>query len=485
MSSSFNILFTVAEASPLVKVGGLADVAGSLPQALRQLGHDVRIIMPRYGSTNLAGYETIPRGTFSMPFMGGQEVIGIKEIQLEGGTPAYLVENEKYFGRPAVYGEADDLERFLLFSLAVMEAPRRLNWPPDILHCHEWHTGMAPALLRYARRDGHFYSSCASVYTIHNIGYQGWFDDWFATRAGLHDYLPPAGDPLRGRAYNMMAMGILHGDIISTVSETYAGEILTPEYGMGLETVLESRKDSLSGIRNGIDYQQFNPALDRFIAANYDSRTLERRGRNKLALQEKAGLPVNAGTPLLGMVSRLAYQKGIDILAGALETLLGEADIQFVIQGTGESQYEDLLRNLQNRYPDKVRIFPVFDFSLAQQVFAGCDIYLSPSRYEPCGLSHLIAMHYGAIPVVRRTGGLAETVPACPDDLSSGHGFVFESYDPNDLLAALRRALAASRRQEAWLRLMIRVMLADFSWQAALPRYESLYRMARRKVVGQ
>lgn len=484
MSSSFNILFAAAEASPLIKIGGLADVAGSLPQALRQIGHDVRIIMPWYGSTDLAGYEPISRGSFNLPFLGGQEVIGLNEIRLKDGTPLYLVEHEKYFGRQAVYGEPDDLERFLLFSLAVIEAPKIMGWPPHIFHCHEWQTGMVPARLRTIRRDDPFYASCASVFTIHNLGYQGWFDDWFVTRAGIRDYLPPAGDPMRGRSYNMAALGIRHGDMISTVSETYAREILTAEYGMGLEMLLESRKDSLFGIRNGIDYQQFNPAWDRLVAANYDINTLERKASNKLALQEKTGLPVNAGTPLLGLVARLVYQKGIDIMAGALDALLGETDVQFVLQGTGEPRYEDALRNLQSRYPDKARMFIILDFSLAQQIFAGCDIYLSPSRYEPCGLAHLIAMHYGAVPVVRHTGGLAETVPDCPPDLATGLGFVFKSYDPNDLLTVLRRALASFHMKKEWQQLMRRVMLADFSWQSSLPKYEALYQMAHRKVAG-
>lgn len=484
MSSSLNVLFAVAEASPLIKVGGLGDVAGSLPHALRQLGHNVRIIMPRYSLINLEGYETHWWGSFNMPFMGGGEDIGISEVLLKDGTPIYLVENERCFGRPAVYGEADDLERFLLFSLAVMEVPKRLGWHPDILHCHDWHTGMVPALLKAARGNDPFYSSCASVYTVHNLGYQGWFDDWFAGRANLYDYLPPASNPLRDKAYSMTAVGIYNSDIISTVSETYAREILTPEYGMGIETLLESRRDSLFGILNGIDYEEFDPAADHIIAANYDAHHLESRITNKLVLQEKAGLPVNAETPLLGFAARLVDQKGIDIIAGTLDSLFGGADAQFVLQGTGEPRYEESLRSLQERYPDKARMFLVLDFSLARLIFAGCDIYLSPSRFEPCGLSHLIAMHYGAIPVVRRTGGLVETVLDCPSDLSAGLGFVFESYSQNDLIAALRRALAAFQRKEEWHKLMRRVMRTDFSWKSSISKYASLYEMAQHKVIG-
>lgn len=479
MDDSFNLLFAVAEASPLVKVGGLGDVAGSLPRALRRRGHDVRLIMPRYGVINLEGYQCTWRGSFNLPFINGQEGIGINELVLEDGTPVYLVENDRYFNRPAVYGEADDLERFLLFSLAVMEVPKRLNWQPDILHCHDWHAGMVPALLKISYRNDPFFSSCASVYTIHNLGYQGWFDDWFASRARLYDYLPPPGDPIRSQAYSMAALGIYHSDVISTVSETYAREILTSGYGMGLEELLQSRRDSLFGILSGIDYELFDPATDRMLAANYDASNPNQRTKNKHVLQERAGLPVNAEIPLLGLVARLVDQKGIDILVDALDYLFGEAEVQFVLQGTGDVRYQEALRNLESRYPGKVRMFLVLDFSLAQLIFAGCDIYLSPSRFEPCGLSHLIAMHYGAIPVVRNTGGLAETVEDCPADLSTGLGFVFENYDARELVAALRRALGAFQHKDKWRRLVMRAMKADFSWKKSLPKYEALYRMAR------
>lgn len=484
MRSSFNIVFAVAEASPLVKVGGLGDVAGSLPQALRQGGHDVRIIMPQYGIINLEGYQPNWRGSFNIPFMGNEENIGINEVVLKNGIPVYLVENERYFDRQAVYGEADDLERFLLFSLAVMEVPKKLNWQPDILHCHDWHTGMVPALLKTARRNEPFYSNCASIYTIHNLGYQGWFDAWFADRTRLHDYLQPLEDELHHKAYSMTALGIYYSDVISTVSETYAKEILTPEYGMGLESLLQSRKDSLFGILNGIDYEEFNPAVDRTTAANYDFDSLDRRIVNKLALQAEVGLPVNTETPLIGMAGRLVEQKGPDIAAQVLEVLLPETDMQFILQGTGDTRYERLLEKIESQHLRKARVFFVLDFSLARRIFAGCDIFLMPSRFEPCGLSHLIAMHYGAIPVVRRTGGLAETVPDCSPDLSTGLGFVFERYDDNDLLMALRRAVAAYHNKEKWRELMKRVIQADFSWKSAVSKYSSLYQMARHKVVG-
>jgi starch synthase len=481
----FKVLFVAAEVNPLAKVGGLGDVVGSLPQALRQAGHDVRITMPRYGSINLEGYQAARQGNFKIPSMGSEEEIGIIQVLLKDVMPVYLLENKRYFDRLAIYGENDDLERFLLFSIAAMEVPKKLNWQPDILHCHDWHAGIVPPLLKVAYRNDAFYSFCASIFTIHNLAYQGRFDYLFAERASLYEYLPPPGDPYRDKCYSMTGFGIYHSDLVSTVSDTYAREILTPEYGEGLETLLQRRQDSLFGILNGVDYEQFDPATDRIIAANYDVGCLDKRIANKTALQEKAGLPVNAAIPLLGFAGRLVDQKGIDILdvgKGALESLLAEADVQFVLQGVGDAEYEESFKKMERLYPKKVRAFLTLDFSLAQLIFAGCDIFLVPSRFEPCGLTPLIAMHYGSIPVVRRTGGLTETVTELSSDLSTGLGFVFEQYDAGELLATLKRALTALKNKDEWHKLMVRAMQADFSWKASIPRYEALYEMARRKV---
>lgn len=485
MNHSFKVLFVAAEVNPLAKVGGLGDVVGSLPQALRQAGHDVRVTMPKYGSINLEGYQAARQGTFTIPFMGEQEEIGIIQVLLRNVVPVYLLENKRYFDRLAIYGENDDLERFLFFSMAAMEVPKKLNWQPDILHCHDWHAGMVPPLLKVAYRNDAFYSFCASIFTIHNLAYQGWFDDLFAERTGLYEYIPPLGNFFRDKCYSMTGLGIYHSDLVSTVSETYAREILTPEYGEGMETLLQRRQDSLFGILNGVDYEQFDSSTDRIIAANYDISSLDKRIANKTALQEKAGLPVNAAIPLLGFAGRLVDQKGIDILAGgngALESLLAEEDVQFVLQGVGDMEYEESFKKLESLYPKKVRIFLTLDFSLAQLIFAGCDIFLMPSRFEPCGLAPLIAMRYGSIPVVRRTGGLTETVAGCSPDPSECLGFVFERYDAGELLATLERAIAAYKNKNEWRKMKVRAMQADFSWKASIPRYEALYEMARRKV---
>jgi len=483
MSRVFKVVFAVAEASPLIKVGGLGDVAGSLPRALRQRGHDVRIVMPQYGIIDLEGIPSSGQGTFTLPFIGGHESVGLTKVVLKDGTPVYLVGNDRYFGRKAVYGEQDDLERFLLFSLAVIEVPKMIRWQPDVLHCHDWHAGLVPALLKVAHTNDTFYSSCGSVFTIHNLAYQGWFDDWFARRADLYQYLPPWDDPAREKAYSFTALGIYHGDAISTVSQTYAREILTPEYGVGLESLLQRRNGSLFGILNGVDYENFAPSTDCTILANYNIHSLDKRVGNKIALQEKAGLPANAEIPLLGWAARLVEQKGIDILIDALDSLLSNADVQFVLQGAGETRYQEALKPLESRYPAKARMFLDLDFSLARLIFAGCDLFLAPSRFEPCGLAHLTAMHYGAIPLVRYTGGLKETVQDCAPDLSRGLGFVFEKYDADALLAALHRALIAFRRKEEWRKLMRRCMKANFSWHTSVQQYEALYEMAKRKAL--
>ncbi|MDD5082598.1 MAG: glycogen/starch synthase [Dehalococcoidales bacterium] len=478
------VLFVAAEAYPLVKVGGLGDVIGSLPPALRQIGYDARTVIPRYGIVNLDGYETTRLGVFSVPFLGGRENITVLEVALRRGTPIYLLENERFFSRMAVYGEPDDAVRFLLFSLAALETPKYLDWQPDVIHAHDWHTGLVPARLKAIRHGDSFYSTCASVFTIHNLAYQGWFDDAFAGRAGLHGYLLPPGDPLRGQTYNFMALGICHGDVISTVSETYSREILTPQYGRGLEELLRRRQDRLVGIINGIDYEQFDPATDPHIEVNYDVSSLDRRVQNKLALQERIGLPVNARIPLVGMAGRLVDQKGPDIAAEALAELLPATEMQFILQGTGDTRYQELLEKLEDLHAKKARVFFVLDFSLAQLIFAGCDIFLMPSLFEPCGLTPLIAMRYGAIPVVRRTGGLADTVPDCSPDLSRGLGFVFQNYDTGELVVALKRALAAFGDKEKWRQLMVRVMRNDSSWHTLLPRYEALYQRAQFEARG-
>jgi starch synthase len=482
--TSLKILFASAEVAPVVKVGGLADVAGSLPQAIHQLGHDIRLVMPAYGSIDRDKYKVIPITEFNIHFMGSQQPIGISKIELSNNVPLYIVENQKYFGHAAVYGEHDDLERFVFFSQAIMELPNRIGWQPDILHCQDWHAALAVPLLKNTDRNKSAWSECASVFTIHNLAYQGWFDDDFANKVGITQFLLPYDHPLRPKVFSTMALAIIYADIVSTVSPTYAREILTTRYGEKIELLLQQRCQDLYGIINGLDYEQFNPATDPSIVANYDINSLQRRMLNKQALQSQGGLDIVDTSPLVGMVSRLSAQKGIDLVAEALVPLLEATDIQFVFLGTGDEKYRQPLEVIANSFPKRVKLFYSFNTDLAQLIYAGCDMFIMPSLFEPCGLGQLIALRYGAIPVVRRTGGLADTVQDVSPDLSTGNGFVFEEYNYRAFIEAVKRSVSAYKKKSGWRQLMIRGMAADYSWKASALKYQELYIRAKNKLAN-
>ena len=477
--TSLKILYASAEVAPVAKVGGLADVAGSLPQALHQLGHDIRLVMPAYASIDRNQYSVTTTAESSFNFMGIPHQFCVSQINLNKNVRLYLIENQKYFGRPAVYGESDDLERFVFFSKAIIELPHLIRWRPDILHCQDWHAALSVPLLKEASCNNSAWSGSASVFTIHNLAYQGWFDDHIASRTGISQYLPPPHYPLRSKAYSTMALAIWHANVVSTVSPTYAREILTPEYGENLESLLHMRSKDLYGIINGIDYDQFNPATDTYLAANYDSSSLERRVKNKLALQRRSGFEITNTIPLVGMVGRLTAQKGTDLVAKALLPLLETTSIQFVFLGVGEEKFKQPLEQVAMRHPKRVRFFFSFDPDLAQLIYAGCDMFLMPSLFEPCGLGQLIALRYGAIPVVRRTGGLADTVQDVSSDLSTGNGFVFDEYQHEALIEAVKRAVSAFQQKATWRQLILRGMAADYSWAASARKYQELYVKAR------
>lgn len=467
------ILFCAAEVTPLAKVGGLADVVGSLPRALAKLGHQVSVVMPHYGIVDDRGHPCAPVGKpFPVAVGGRRQPVALSRSTLNGDLPVYLVRNKAYFDRRAIYGEADDLERFLLFSRVALALPQRLGWQPDIVHCHDWHT--APVAL-WAHKQG---VPWATVFTIHNLAYQGAFDHAFLARSGLQDDFLAAKQAFPSLPFNILALGILHADAVTTVSQTYAQEILTPEYGAGLDSLLNYRKDWLVGIVNGIDYAEYDPATDTLIAANYDATRLWRKGINKAALQRRAGLPQEETVPLIGMVSRLDEQKGFDLLERAIGPILEQTPVQLVVLGRGREVYHQLMQRLASQYPQRVAAIIAFDNPLAHLVYAGADLFLMPSRFEPCGLGQMIAMRYGAIPIVRRTGGLAETVPELSPDFKIGRGFVFGAYDAQALVSAVKRAVEAFSRKQAWQGAMARIMQADFSWEASARKYAAVYRKA-------
>ena len=468
------ILFIAAEATPLVKVGGLADVVGSLPKALNGLGHEVRVMMPRHGIIDTARFPaTTVIDSLNVQVMQDTKAISLKITELPNKVKVYLVASDEFFNSTEVYGK-DEMKRFLLFCRAVVEILPGLDWQPEIVHCHDWHTALVPLWLK---RNDYPYPS---IFTIHNLAYQGAFDRSFLAASGLEQdwQLLPTGAP--APALNFMSQGILWADLVTTVSETYAREILTPEYGAGLDHLLRYRREKLFGIVNGIDYEEYNPATDPFIPAKYGASTLKRRSTNKLALQKRAGFTENAAIPLIGMVSRLDEQKGLDILVGAFASLFQKTRIQMVILGRGREQYHNLLRQAASRYSQQLAVFIDFDDALAHLIYAGCDMFLMPSRFEPCGLGQFIAVRYGAVPVVRRTGGLTDTVQDLTQDISEGTGFVFQDYDSKALSTAVQRAIDAYKEKEAWQGVMRRIMALDFSWQASAKKYQSLYQ----KVLG-
>src|SRR5258707_2170106 len=473
------ILMLAAEAVPFAKVGGLADVVGALPKALQDLGHDVRVVMPRYGQINTERFElkTVV-DTLTVQMSSFQEQMSVLEGSIGNGIPIYFIDAPRYFDRENIYGYTDDGERFILFCRAALDAVRSLGWSPDVIHCNDWQTGIVPNWMHTVYRDDPFFASTASVYTIHNLAYQGIFGYRILEVAGVAagGFLYPQIVEL-ANVVDIMGRGILFADAITTVSERYAQEILTPTFGEKLDQLLRSRRERLFGILNGIDYQEMNPATDRYIHTRFDRETLDKRAANKRVLQKRAHVPVKSGVPLIAMISRLADQKGFDLLAQIIQPLLAQG-IQLVVLGIGDQHYHEMFQNLAARYPDQVAIFLTFNTELAQHIYAGSDMFMMPSRFEPCGLGQLIAMRYGSVPIVRAVGGLADTVQEYDPRTGEGNGFTFTNYDPWEFFAAIVRALELYRFKDIWRTLQQRGMAADHSWHASAMRYVEAYRNA-------
>jgi len=476
-----NILLLSAEVVPFAKTGGLADVAGSLPKALKALGHDIRVAMPRYGRINIEKFN-LTRRLEQYPVKMGEEEqpAELYEGRIGEAVPIYLVENRRYYDREGIYMYPDDAERFIFFCRAILEALPRLDWKPDIIHCHDWHTAIVPNWARTIYAEAPYLQQAATVYTIHNLAYQGIYGHRVLEIAGIDEYGFIAHPQMQdlNQVVDFMARGIYFADVINTVSERYAQEILTPEYGERLDPMLRDRRDRLYGILNGIDTEAFNPATDPYLVSHYDVNHLHDRPANKEALQQEAGLSISPRAPLVGIVSRLADQKGFDLLSQMIEPLLANTPAQFALLGTGEQKYHDLFGGLAKRYPQRLAVFLTFNAPLAQRIYAGSDTFLMPSRFEPCGLGQMIAMRYGSVPVVRSTGGLADTVADYDPLTDQGNGFAFDAYEPMALYTAIVRAQETYRHTEIWRRLMLRGMMADFSWDTSARKYVDLYQRA-------
>ena len=477
MNERLKVLFLASEAVPFAKVGGLADIAYAMPKALRHLDIDARLLIPRYGNIRSQDYDFHRIGrSIPVPLGPGESQVHLFETDIDG-LPVYLIWNDQYFSsRSEVYGFNNDPQRFTFFSRAVISALPKLSWTPDVIHAHDWHTAPVVSWLKFYGRHEAFYKDMATLYTIHNLAYQGVCGRLILRFARMEDiaHLPvePPGQ------VNWMAQGIANADVLSTVSQTYAREVLTSDAGMGMETLLEKRKDCLFGILNGIDTEVWNPASDAALTQTFDADSLRMRSVNKGALQREASLPARDDIPLIGVVSRLDRLKGLDIMIPALETLLAEEDVQVIVLGTGADAYREQLRALQSRFPEQMRVYIKFDERLARHIYGSVDLYLMPSLFEAGGLSQMIAMRYGAVPVVRATGGLADTVTDIDEQPNLGTGFVFRPFEVDALVDALRRALAVHAQPKRWSTVQRRAMQKDFSWDASARAYVDLYRRA-------
>lgn len=480
LDRNLKILVVSSEVVPFAKTGGLADVAGSLPKALSAMGNDVRVVLPRYRTIQDVGTVT----DFPVETGGRRETCVVRESHIEARTdsgyksiPVYFIDNYHYFDREGMYMHHDEAERFAFFSKAVLEMLPRINFQPDIIHCNDWQSGPIPLLLEHVYRDNPFYSRMATLFTVHNLLYQGNFPKAVLHFLGLGEELfQPERVEFYGQ-FSFMKAGLLYADAINTVSKRYAQEIQTPEYGEGMEGLLRKRAQDLHGIVNGINYHEFNPKTDPRIFRQYDAGSIDDKKENKYGLQKKVDLPVE-DVPVIGLVSRLVDQKGLDLIAEVIDELMAE-NIQIVVLGEGDPHYEKLFADMRRRYPHKIGLYLGFNGILAQRVYAGSDMFLMPSKFEPCGLGQLIALRYGTIPIVRATGGLADTIVDFDPHTGAGNGFSFEPYSARAMMGTIHRALHLYRQHpEMWRKLVRTSLEQDFSWNRSAAEYLELYDLA-------
>ncbi len=461
---------------PLAKTGGLADVIGVLPRKLKEKGCDVRVIVPYYRKVekNLRRLKRRIKNLRKevivsidwLPYKGK-----IKETSVEGVT-VYMLSNDELFDREFIYttpqGDYEDNDvRFGFFSIGALEIAKAINFKPDIIHCNDWQTAMVPISLKWKKHyyDEPFFKDSRVVFTIHNISYQGIFNRGFLDKFGLsHSLFNPEQMEFYGRI-NLLKGGIITSDLVTTVSPTYAEEIKTPEYGYGLDGVLRSiPKERLAGITNGIDYDDWNPEKDKALYANYSSSDPGGKLENKARLIKQLGLNPDGQRPIIGVIARLALQKGIDLIVDSLDRLL-ELDVELVVLGTGDKTYERLLTDALERYRGKFNAIIGYDETIARRIYSGCDMFLMPSRFEPCGLGQLISLRYGTIPIVRGTGGLLDTIIDYGEDREAGNGFIFKNFDSDEMISAVKRAVRVYRNKEEWTHMIKAAMSMDLSWK--------------------
>ena len=479
-ATNLKVLIIASEAAPFVKSGGLGDVVGSLPGALKKLGVDARVILPKYSSIKegfVKDFTYISASGISLGWRNQDAVIYNANAQV----PTYLIGNDYYFSRDGIYGYDDDFERFAFFTKACLEAVNHINFIPDIIHFNDWQTGLGPVYLRDCYGGFTAFSKIKTLFTIHNLQYQGVFGKQILGNIGLNDGYFTTDKLEFNNAVNFLKGGLIYADAITTVSNTYAYEIQTPEYGYGLDGVLRSQSHKLCGILNGIGDDEVNPETSSRLDFNFGSSTVSGKRKNKKALQEQLGLPVRDDVPMVSIISRLVEQKGLDLVAVAMDEILSK-DIQLVVLGTGNERFEGLFRYMAGISPEKVSANIYFNEDLAQKIYASSDIFLMPSLFEPCGLSQIFAMRCGTIPVVRQTGGLADTVTHYNSETKRGTGFVFKDFDAAGMMWALNEALAMySKGGSEWEHIVKNAMNADFSWDKSAERYVEVYTKLRGK----
>ncbi len=484
---SLRILFVSSEVVPFSKTGGLADVAGSLPKSLRRLGHDVALATPRYADVSVEKWDLeTALEDIAVELAGVRRAFAVRRTELPGSdVPVYFIEHNEFFDRKGLYSVngvdyPDNAERMSFFSMAALETVKALGWKPDVIHANDWHTGLIPTYLKTILAEEPFFSATATVFTVHNMGYQGNFQrDRFPATGLEWDQFNSERLEFYG-SFNMMKGGLLDSEILTTVSPTYAKEIQTEEMGHGLDGVLRKRAADLHGVLNGVDYEVWSPEKDALIARRFSAKdAIAGKKENKSALLAKLGLP-DKGAPVIGMISRLVDQKGFDILAEAFPQLM-KTGAQLVVLGTGEPAYERLLAAAQAEANGNVSATIGFDNALAHLIEAGSDMFLMPSRYEPCGLNQMYSLRYGTIPIVRKTGGLADSIVNASDAaIAKGRatGFVFAPYTGKALLAAVKKAVKTYEDRKAWESLVRSAMSQDFSWDASAKKYVALYQKA-------
>lgn len=473
------ILFVTTEVAPLSKAGGLADVCWALPLELKKLGHDVRVFTPKYSVIDEEKFRIKDYlKNIELKTTKGNILCNIKKTFIPGNILVYLLENMEFFEKRAnIYGYNDDAKRWYLLSKIVLEFLKKEPWQPDVIHTHDWVTGITGNFMKTEYKEDNKINKIASLFTIHNLHLQGNYNFWEQKESERDDGKRELKNFYADEIYhyNGIRRGIIYSDIVTTVSGNYSREILTPEYGAGLDKLLREERMKLFGVINGLDYSIFNPRTDPDIWVHYDKNSLIEKTKNKIAFQKEFGLKQDGNIPMLSFVGRFSFQKGLTLIKQVMETLLQHLNFQFVIVGSGEEEFQKYFYDLMKKYPQKVGGHLMISKIIGQQIYAASDIFLYPSLFEPCGLAHLIAMRYGSIPVVRKTGGLADTVENFNQETGEGNGFVFEDFKKEAFMIQIIRALETYHYHNTWKKLQKKVMSLDFSWKVSALKYTDLY----------